>query len=68
MRRPFPVAFALAYLVSFHAQAEILIGAAGPMTGKLTWIGEQLQRGAERRSWPNSSSAAGSSFRLRGKT
>ncbi|MBD9375212.1 branched-chain amino acid ABC transporter substrate-binding protein [Rhizobium sp. ARZ01] len=47
MRRPFPIAVALACLISFHAQAEILIGAAGPMTGKLTWIGEQLQRGAE---------------------
>jgi branched-chain amino acid transport system substrate-binding protein len=29
------------------ARAEILIGAAGPMTGKLTWTGEQLQRGTE---------------------
>lgn len=47
MRRPFPVAVVLASAINFHAQAEILIGAAGPMTGKLTWIGEQLQRGAE---------------------
>lgn len=30
------------------ARAEILIGAAGPITGKLAWIGEQLQRGTER--------------------
>jgi branched-chain amino acid transport system substrate-binding protein len=29
------------------AQAEILIGAAGPITGRLAWIGEQMQRGAE---------------------
>ena len=29
------------------AQAEILIGGAGPNTGPLAWIGEQMQRGAE---------------------
>jgi branched-chain amino acid transport system substrate-binding protein len=29
------------------ARAEILIGMAGPMTGKLAWFGEQLERGAE---------------------
>jgi branched-chain amino acid transport system substrate-binding protein len=29
------------------ARAEILIGMAGPMTGKVAWIGAQLQRGAE---------------------
>ncbi|MBB4477463.1 branched-chain amino acid ABC transporter substrate-binding protein [Rhizobium etli] len=29
------------------ARAEILIGAAGPVTGPLAWIGEQMQRGTE---------------------
>jgi branched-chain amino acid transport system substrate-binding protein len=29
------------------ARAEILIGVAGPMTGKNAWFGEQMQRGAE---------------------
>jgi ABC-type transport system substrate-binding protein len=29
------------------AQAEVLIGVAGPMTGKNAWFGEQLQRAAE---------------------
>jgi branched-chain amino acid transport system substrate-binding protein len=28
------------------ARAEILIGVAGPMTGKLAWFGEQMERGA----------------------
>jgi branched-chain amino acid transport system substrate-binding protein len=28
------------------AGAEILIGVAGPMTGKLAWFGEQMERGA----------------------
>ena len=37
----------LAAMLGCPARAEILIGAAGPMTGKLTWTGEQLQRGAE---------------------
>ena len=37
----------LAAAIGNSARAEILIGAAGPMTGKLTWIGEQLQRGTE---------------------
>src|SRR5687768_1167836 len=37
----------LAAVFSHPARAEILIGAVGPMTGKLTWIGEQLQRGSE---------------------
>jgi branched-chain amino acid transport system substrate-binding protein len=36
-----------AALVARPARAEILIGAAGPITGKLAWIGEQLQRGTE---------------------
>src|SRR5690349_5794391 len=29
------------------AHAEVLIGVAGPMTGKEAWSGEQMQRGAE---------------------
>ena len=28
------------------ARADILIGVAGPMTGKDAWFGEQLERGA----------------------
>ena len=44
--------FLAAVLAAFAAaispvRAEILIGAAGPITGQLAWIGEQLQRGAE---------------------
>jgi branched-chain amino acid transport system substrate-binding protein len=31
----------------FGAQADVLIGVAGPMTGKDSWPGEQMQRGAE---------------------
>src|SRR5262245_41082451 len=37
---------ALALLV-VPCRADVLIGGAAPMTGKLTWIGEQMQRGAE---------------------
>ena len=37
----------LAVLYSTTAAAEILIGVAGPMTGKDAWMGEQLQRGAD---------------------
>jgi branched-chain amino acid transport system substrate-binding protein len=37
----------LAVALSYPAQAEVLIGIAGPMTGPLAWIGEQGQRGAE---------------------
>ena len=44
----FIVAFVLLSAALIHqARAEIVIGVAGPMTGKLTWIGEQLQRGTE---------------------
>jgi branched-chain amino acid transport system substrate-binding protein len=28
------------------AQADVLIGMAGPMTGKIAWYGEQMERGA----------------------
>jgi branched-chain amino acid transport system substrate-binding protein len=38
---------ALAGALDCSARAEILIGAAGPLTGQLSWIGEQMQRGAE---------------------
>jgi branched-chain amino acid transport system substrate-binding protein len=37
----------LAVALNQPVRSEIIIGAAGPMTGKLTWIGEQLQRGTE---------------------
>jgi branched-chain amino acid transport system substrate-binding protein len=37
----------LSAALALPARSEIVIGAAGPMTGKLTWIGEQLQRGTE---------------------
>ena len=38
---------AVATVVTCSAQAEVLIGIAGPMTGKNAWYGEQMQRGAE---------------------
>jgi branched-chain amino acid transport system substrate-binding protein len=49
VRRKFLVvsAIALAALCATTARAEILIGVAGPMTGKNAWFGEQSQRGAE---------------------
>jgi branched-chain amino acid transport system substrate-binding protein len=37
----------IAALGATTAAAEVLIGVAGPMTGKDAWFGEQLQRGAE---------------------
>jgi branched-chain amino acid transport system substrate-binding protein len=37
----------IAALGARSAEAEILIGVAGPMTGKIAWYGEQMQRGAE---------------------
>lgn len=38
-----------------EAGADIRIGMAGPLTGSLAWIGEQLERGAaRRRPWPSS--------------
>jgi branched-chain amino acid transport system substrate-binding protein len=46
-RRLFLVsAFAIAALCARAAEAEILIGVAGPMTGAYAWFGEQYQRGA----------------------
>jgi branched-chain amino acid transport system substrate-binding protein len=48
MRRLIAVGIAaLALLASNRAQAEVLIGVAGPMTGNNAWSGEQMQRGAE---------------------
>ncbi|MFD2053924.1 branched-chain amino acid ABC transporter substrate-binding protein [Mesorhizobium calcicola] len=38
---------ALAAACICPARAEVQIGAAGPVTGPLAWIGEQMQRGAE---------------------
>ena len=38
----------LAAALGGPARADILIGMAGPMTGRVAWIGEQFQRGAER--------------------
>jgi branched-chain amino acid transport system substrate-binding protein len=38
---------ALVASIGGPARAEILIGAAGPLTGPLAWIGEQMQRGTE---------------------
>jgi len=37
----------VAAALSCAAQAEVVIGGAGPMTGPQDWIGEQMQRGAE---------------------
>ncbi|CAN7399124.1 branched-chain amino acid ABC transporter substrate-binding protein [Pararhizobium sp. LjRoot235] len=38
---------ALAALIICPAQAEVMIGVSAAMTGRLAWIGEQGQRGAE---------------------
>jgi branched-chain amino acid transport system substrate-binding protein len=37
----------LAAALGYPARAEVLIGAAGPFTGQVAWLGEQMQRGAE---------------------
>jgi branched-chain amino acid transport system substrate-binding protein len=48
MLRLFPATLvALVLLTAYPARAEIVIGVAGPMTGKEAWSGEQMQRGAE---------------------
>ena len=39
-------AISIAALCAQAAAAEILIGVAGPMTGKNAWFGEQMERGA----------------------
>ena len=36
----------IAALCATPAGAEVLIGVAGPMTGKIAWFGEQMERGA----------------------
>jgi branched-chain amino acid transport system substrate-binding protein len=41
------VVILLATALGWPAQADILIGMAGPMTGPSAWFGEQMQRGAE---------------------
>ena len=33
--------------LGWPARADVLIGLAGPMTGKEAWLGEQFERGAE---------------------
>jgi branched-chain amino acid transport system substrate-binding protein len=38
--------FAAVALCATIARADVLIGVAGPITGKLAWFGEQLERGA----------------------
>ena len=48
MCRLIALAFGVCIMMfSFPAGAEIMIGAGGPITGQLAWIGEQMQRGAE---------------------
>jgi branched-chain amino acid transport system substrate-binding protein len=43
----FVLAIVVAAALAWPARADILVGAAGPMTGKLGWAGEQLLRGTE---------------------
>jgi branched-chain amino acid transport system substrate-binding protein len=40
-------AISIATLCATIARAEVLIGVAGPMTGKEAWFGGQMERGAE---------------------
>src|SRR5215207_9751506 len=48
MRRSVALAVVMfAAALGWPARAEALIGLAGPMTGKLAWFGEQMERGAE---------------------
>src|SRR5919106_5950600 len=47
VRRKWLIVFGiLGALYATTAAAEILIGVAGPMTGKDAWFGEQMERGA----------------------
>jgi branched-chain amino acid transport system substrate-binding protein len=39
-------AILIAALCATNARADVLIGVAGPLTGKNAWFGEQIQRGA----------------------
>ncbi|ASY63781.1 Branched-chain amino acid ABC transporter, amino acid-binding protein [Sinorhizobium sojae CCBAU 05684] len=41
------LAAAFVFALACQARAEVLVGVAGPMTGKLAWTGTQLKRGAE---------------------
>jgi branched-chain amino acid transport system substrate-binding protein len=48
MRRLIAACFiTFAAVAALPARAEILIGAAGPITGQLAWIGEQLEQGTQ---------------------
>ncbi|TIS55926.1 MAG: branched-chain amino acid ABC transporter substrate-binding protein [Mesorhizobium sp.] len=47
MHRIIAIAILVLAAVFSSARAEVLIGAAGPLTGQLAWIGEQLERGTE---------------------
>src|SRR5262245_58068964 len=48
MRRFFALVITLlAVGFGYPAWAEVLIGVAGPITGKDAWFGERMQRGAE---------------------
>ncbi len=42
-------AFVVAFGSGSLAHAEILIGAAGPVTGSMAWFGEQMQQGMDRK-------------------
>jgi branched-chain amino acid transport system substrate-binding protein len=46
MRRLVAVAIVMLAALGGSARADVLIGVAGPMTGKEGWFGEQMQRGA----------------------
>ncbi|WP_214477032.1 ABC transporter substrate-binding protein, partial [Mesorhizobium sp. dw_380] len=47
MHRIIAIAILVLAAVFSSARAEVLIGAVGPLTGQLAWIGEQLERGTE---------------------
>jgi branched-chain amino acid transport system substrate-binding protein len=46
-RLPVAALIAIVALTAMAARAEILIGMAGPLTGKDAWTGEQLERGVQ---------------------
>ncbi|RUV96723.1 branched-chain amino acid ABC transporter substrate-binding protein, partial [Mesorhizobium sp. M1A.F.Ca.IN.022.07.1.1] len=48
MHRVIALAILVLAAVFSSARAEVLIGVSSAMTGRLAWIGEQGQRGAER--------------------
>ncbi|TIX07018.1 MAG: branched-chain amino acid ABC transporter substrate-binding protein, partial [Mesorhizobium sp.] len=47
MHRVIAIAIVVLAAVFGSARAEVLIGVSSAMTGRLAWIGEQGQRGAE---------------------